>query len=143
MSRLLDVNVLVALAWPNHVHHGVARRWFGTHHGEGWATCSVTEAGFIRVSSSVRASPDARPPGEAALLLSRMCALPGHEFLADTVSLAAAHHEVGMVALGSSHVTDLHLILISRQEGASFVTFDRAAADMATRLGVAAVLLTL
>ena len=48
-----------------------------------------------------------------------------------------------MAALASPHVTDLHLILIARQAGASFVTFDRAAADMATRLGVEAVLLTL
>ena len=25
---LLDVNVLVALAWDSHVHHVAARRWF-------------------------------------------------------------------------------------------------------------------
>ena len=28
MVALLDVNVLVALAWPNHVHHTQAHRWF-------------------------------------------------------------------------------------------------------------------
>jgi predicted nucleic acid-binding protein len=28
MITLLDVNVLIALAWPNHVHHGIARNWF-------------------------------------------------------------------------------------------------------------------
>ncbi len=77
MPRLLDVHVLVALAWPDHGHHGAARRWFGAHHGEGWATCSVTEAGFIRVSSSVRTSPDARPPGAAAVLLTREEGKPG------------------------------------------------------------------
>jgi predicted nucleic acid-binding protein len=25
---LLDVNVLIALAWPNHVHHDLAQTWF-------------------------------------------------------------------------------------------------------------------
>jgi predicted nucleic acid-binding protein len=25
---LLDVNVLVAFAWPNHVHHSAAQHWF-------------------------------------------------------------------------------------------------------------------
>jgi predicted nucleic acid-binding protein len=25
---LLDVNVLVAFAWPNHVHHAAAQHWF-------------------------------------------------------------------------------------------------------------------
>lgn len=28
MIRLLDVNVLVALAWPNHVHHEAVQAWF-------------------------------------------------------------------------------------------------------------------
>ena len=28
MTALLDVDVLVALAWPNHVHHDPARAWF-------------------------------------------------------------------------------------------------------------------
>ena len=28
MIALPDVNVLVALAWPNHVHHEQARGWF-------------------------------------------------------------------------------------------------------------------
>ena len=27
MIRLLDVNVLMALLWENHEHHGPARRW--------------------------------------------------------------------------------------------------------------------
>ena len=28
VTALLDVNVLIALAWPNHVHHAAARAWF-------------------------------------------------------------------------------------------------------------------
>ena len=39
MTALLDVNVLIALAWPNHVHHVAARAWFEEHREEGWATC--------------------------------------------------------------------------------------------------------
>jgi predicted nucleic acid-binding protein len=31
MVHLLDVNLLIALAWPNHVHHTSARAWFSTH----------------------------------------------------------------------------------------------------------------
>ena len=27
MVYLLDVNVLIALAWPNHVHHAAAHTW--------------------------------------------------------------------------------------------------------------------
>lgn len=36
MTMLLDVNVLVALAWPNHVHHVSARRWFAAEAAQGW-----------------------------------------------------------------------------------------------------------
>jgi predicted nucleic acid-binding protein len=32
MSSLLDVNVLLALAWPNHVHHAASRTWFASSH---------------------------------------------------------------------------------------------------------------
>ena len=49
MIALPDVNVLIALAWPNHVHHDAARSWFAESRATGWATCPVTEAGFVRV----------------------------------------------------------------------------------------------
>lgn len=143
MSYLLDVNVLLALAWPNHVHHGAARTWFASSHTDGWLTCGVTESGFIRVSSNVRVTPDARTPGEAALLLHRICSLAGHEFLSDPVSLADVHQAVGEMAHSSSDVTDAHLILIARNARANFVTFDRRAAEIAAAHGVTPVLLTL
>jgi predicted nucleic acid-binding protein len=68
--RLLDVNVLIALAWPTHVHHAPATEWFLAHQLEGWATCRVTESRFVRVSSNHRAMSDARTPGSAAHLLA-------------------------------------------------------------------------
>ena len=53
MSRrrpaLLDVNVLVALFDPDHVHHDLAHDWFADHRSRGWATCPITENGVIRV----------------------------------------------------------------------------------------------
>ena len=141
MSYLLDVNVLLALAWPNHVHHGAARTWFASAQGSGWQTCGVTESGFIRVSSNVRITPEARTPSEAALLLNRICSLAGHEFISDSVSLAEAHALIGEIAHSSSDVTDAHLILLAREASATFVTFDRNTAAMAARIEVPSVLL--
>ena len=143
MSCRLDVTVLLALAWPNHVHHDAARTWFASSHADGWLTCGVTESGFIRVSSNVRVTPDARTPAEAALLLHRLCSLAGHEFVADTVSLADSFELLGEMAHSSSDVTDAHLILIARNARANFVTFDRRAAEIAAAHGVTQVLLTL
>jgi len=141
VSYLLDVNVLLALAWPNHVHHSAARAWFESAHTSGWQTCGVTESGFIRVSSNVRVTPDARTPAEAALLLHRICSLAGHEFVADTVSLAETFELLGQIAHSSSDVTDAHLILLARAADATFVTFDRQAAQMALNIEVPSVLL--
>lgn len=141
MSYLLDVNVLLALAWPNHVHHFASRTWFASSHSSGWLTCSITESGFIRVSSNARVTPDARTPAEAALLLHRMCEVSGHRFVVDSVSLADSHIEVGETAHSSAQVTDLHLILLAREADAGFVTFDRQASQMAEKIGVPCTLL--
>jgi predicted nucleic acid-binding protein len=77
MIALLDVNLLVALAWPNHVHHRQALAWFLDNQPLGWATCSVTQSGFIRVSSNQSALPDAKSPQEALLLLRRIATIDG------------------------------------------------------------------
>jgi len=142
MTYLLDVNVLLALAWPMHVHHGPAQEWFGNHHRSGWATCGVTESGFIRVSSNRRATPAARSPGEAALLLHRMCQLDGHVFLDDSVRLSKHPEVISAHVHGSSQVTDAHLILIARASSASLVTFDRGVAQLAPSLGAETTLLS-
>lgn len=141
MTHLLDVNVLLALSWPNHVHHGAARAWFIGTEQSGWATCGVTESGFVRVSSNHRVTPDARTPGEAALLLHRITQRGDHRFVDDAVSLADSHELISSLDLGSTHITDLHLILICRQAHLNFATFDRVASEMADRLGVDHVLL--
>lgn len=52
MVALLDVNVLVALFDPAHVHHDAAHAWFGEHCAQGWATCALTENGLVRVLSN-------------------------------------------------------------------------------------------
>ena len=52
MVALLDVNVLVALFDPAHVHHEAAHAWFGTHRRQRWATCALTENAFVRVVSN-------------------------------------------------------------------------------------------
>lgn len=33
---LLDVNVLIALAWPTHIHHEAAHAWFNQEQQHGW-----------------------------------------------------------------------------------------------------------
>lgn len=51
MRFLLDVNLLVALAFPAHVSHEAAHSWFHQEPDRLWATCHLTQAGFLRNSS--------------------------------------------------------------------------------------------
>ena len=90
MSRsrvaLLDVNVLVALFDPDHVHHDISHDWFAEQRGVGWATCPLTENGLARVLSSPRVSTGLTIPDIAARL--RVLKSAGrHVFWADDVSL--------------------------------------------------------
>lgn len=67
--RLLDVNALIALVWPSHLHHRLVQNWFHKIKDDGWHTCSVSEIGFIRLSSNPKIIEDAVSPVEAYNLL--------------------------------------------------------------------------
>ena len=124
MSALLDVNFLVALAWPNHIHHEAAVHWFEGNHKGGWATCPLTQSGFVRVSSNQKAVPDARTPMEAIVLLRQLTVLDSHEFWADKVAIVSSEYvDAGRIA-GYRQVTDAHLLALARGNGGRLVTFD-------------------
>jgi len=131
--HLLDVNALVALAWPNHVHHARAIAWFRDHRASGWATCPLTESGFVRVSSNRSAIPEAKSPREAILLLERIVALPHHVFWEDDVSLARAHEVPREKILGHRQVTDAHLLTLALRREGRVATFDRGLAELLPR----------
>jgi toxin-antitoxin system PIN domain toxin len=130
---LLDVNALVALAWDSHVHHAAMRAWFAASAAEGWATCPITESGFVRVSSNPKVLPSPIGVEQARDVLRAMRRHPGHRFLADDVSITDA--DVPRLA-GHRQVTDAHLLALARRHGARLLTFDRAAAALAQRGGV-------
>jgi toxin-antitoxin system PIN domain toxin len=125
---LLDVNALVALAWDSHVHHAVMRRWFGDRAADGWATCPITESGFVRVSSNPKVLPQPIATGAARGVLSALRGLGGHRFLSDDVSLT--DDDVPEIA-GHRLVTDVHLLVLARRAGARVLTFDAGLARVA------------
>jgi toxin-antitoxin system PIN domain toxin len=125
---LLDVNALVALAWDSHVHHAAIRAWFADHAAGGWATCPVTESGFVRVSSNRKALPHAISVQAARDVLAAMRVAPGHVFLTDDVSLTDA--DVPSMS-GHRQVTDAHLLTLARRHGTQLLTFDAGLAELA------------
>ncbi len=132
---LLDVNVLVALAWDSHVHHRESTRWFAEHRSSGsaWATCPVTESGFVRVSSNPAVLPAAISASDAIGVLRAMRAAGSHRFLADDVSMLDPDL---VLPTGHRQVTDVHLLALAKRHAGQLITFDRALAELADDGGV-------
>ena len=124
------MNVLVALAWPNHVHHARAVEWFAAARDAGWATCSTTESGFVRVSSNRRAITDAKTPAEAIGLLAQMRRLGNHRFWVDDTSLVDDESGLFTRVVGHSQVTDAHLLALTIRRGGALATFDGGIAEL-------------
>jgi uncharacterized protein len=125
LIALLDTNVLIALSWPNHIHHEIALNWFAKHQRRGWATCPMTQSGFVRVSSNKSIIPEARSPAESAALLRQILALPGHHFWTDDISIAASEFVEMSKIFGFRQVTDAHLLAVALRHRGCLATLDR------------------
>jgi uncharacterized protein len=121
---LLDVNVLLAIAWPNHQFHAAAIAALSSQNR--WATCALTQLGFIRLSSNPAAIPTAKTPQEATGLLARLVADSLHTYL-DSLPAPVSEDckEAFRNLLGHQQVTDAYLLRLAAVNGAVVVTFDR------------------
>ena len=127
MTLLLDVNVLVAFAWPSHTHHTRTRAWFA-HRREGWATSPPTEMGFVRLSANPSVVDQPLSPAEAAEVMASLRSMDGHRFWPDAIDAAAVDWGG---ALSYRHVPDAHLVAIARQHGGRLATLDRRLVERA------------
>lgn len=122
---LLDVNVLIAMAWPTHQAHEKVQEWLARHAREGWATCPLTQTSFVRILSNPAFSPNALTPGDALTLLQTNLAHPAHRFWADDVSLEEALEPLTHRLAGHQQVTDAYLLGLTIEKKGKFVTLDR------------------
>jgi toxin-antitoxin system PIN domain toxin len=124
--RLLDVNVLISLLDSAHIHHDIAVQWFRAVAAEGWASCPITENGFIRVVSHP-SYPNLRlMPVTAAESLARFKAgfSDVHRFWADDISLNETElFDLG-VLIGSRQTTDTYLAGLAFRNGGRLATLD-------------------
>lgn len=121
---LLDVNVLVALAWPNHQFHRTAVRTLERRDAD-WATCALTQLGFIRLSSNPAVVGVTKTPQEAVALLDLLVGDPRHVYLDSLPSPLGAPYLGGFSrVLGTRQVTDAYLVCLAAQSRARLLTFD-------------------
>ena len=110
------------------MHHAAIRNWFAAHAAEGWATCPVTESGFVRVSSNRKVLPAAIGVEEARGVLGALRGVGAHTFLSDDVAMV--DDDVPRL-VGHRQVTDAHLLALARRRRASLVTFDGGVFELA------------
>lgn len=127
MRALFDVNVLIALFDPAHVHHDRAHDWLEEHQGLGWATCPITQIGCIRILSQAK-YPNAIPVAEAMRRLKRAISAPQHAFWADEVSVLDPKYFREDRILSSRTVTDLYLLALAVRNDGRLITFDQGIA---------------
>jgi uncharacterized protein len=117
---LLDANVLIALATPEHSLNARAVAWF--RQGHRFATCPITQGALVRfhMRSGVEATAES-----ATQLLGLISALPRHEFWPDDASYLDLSTR-GII--GHKQVTNAYLVLLAGRHGGSVATMDEALA---------------
>jgi toxin-antitoxin system PIN domain toxin len=125
VRALLDVNVLLALFDPDHPHHLAARSWWTDEQGQGWASCPLTQNGFVRIISAPTYQ-RSLPIEEAIRLLRSQLLKPGHVFWPDDISLTDPTLFDRERLRSAKQITDVYLLALAVKNGGRLVTFDRS-----------------
>ncbi len=118
--HLLDANVLIALATPEHSLNARAAAWF--RKGHRFATCPITQGALVRFHLRVGVDATAK---SAKLLLESISSLARHEFWPDDASYVDMPTK-GII--GHRQVTDAYLALLARKHAGLLATMDQALA---------------
>ena len=122
---LLDVNALLALLWENHVFHARMAQWFTGNENRGWATCPITEQGFVRIVCNPAYMKPAPGIRSALDLLQKTTeSSTNHHFWADDLPLSALSSPIRRRLQGPKQITDAYLLALAVHRKGILVTFD-------------------
>jgi uncharacterized protein len=128
---LLDLNALIAIADPDHLHHSAIRDWFRVAGPQDWAVCPLTEAGFVRVTTNPSYQGGAWTLEQATTVLSELAARPGYRYWPISDGWVALTARFASRIFGHQQVTDAYLLGLAIKEDGVLVTFDRGIRYMA------------
>ena len=126
-ADLPDLNVWLALVWPEHSHHHHALHYWEVQASDRVLFSTVTALGLVRLVSQPKLmGPAVSNAAEASALLEALCQQPG-------VGLAEPEHggwEVFHQLLRGGEIparlcTDVHLAALAIANGWRLVSFDR------------------
>jgi toxin-antitoxin system PIN domain toxin len=123
---LLDVNFLIALFDPMHIHHENAHRWFGLNKRGGWASCPMTINGCIRVLSNPAYPTVTANPAEVAERLHAFTSASQHHFWPDSVLLTDSELFRWPMITSHQKITDVYLLGLAVNNHGRLATFDKS-----------------
>ncbi len=124
MRALFEVNVLIALLQSDHLHHHKVHQWWENHQQDGWATCPITENGFVRILSQPK-YPLSQTIQTAIKLLNTAKTNTDHEFWPDSLSISDSFHFVQEKLSHHGQLTDTYLLALAMKNNGKLVTLDR------------------
>lgn len=125
MIYLLDVNALVALGFLNHEFHPRVAFWVHSLASPHFATCSITELGFVRVLAQAPAYGFTVAQARTLLLRLKRARAARLQFIPD-------EHDVSHLpswVRAPRQITDGHLVKLASTNGAVLATLDESIPD--------------
>ncbi len=122
-KSLLDVNVLIALSDPEHIHHQEARKWLTSAGRGNWALCPITETGFLRVTTNPAFRPGPRTLEQAIAILQTLKGICDYCPIDESWVILTARFASRI--RGHQQVTGAYLLGLAIRESRVLVTFDR------------------
>jgi uncharacterized protein len=132
VRALFDISMLLALLDQDHLRHEHARAWYARERHHGWASCPLSQNGFLRIMSQ-RSYTGSRSIGDALMILRSATVRAEHEFWPDDVSILDA----GLIdyerLLSPKKITDVYLLALAVKHGGRLVTLDTGISVQAVR----------
>jgi predicted nucleic acid-binding protein len=116
-----------------HIHHEAAHRWFAAKGQSAWATCPITENGFVRIASHPNYP---NRPGDVPVVLAilrQFCAPESHHFWTADISIRDLIQPDALIT--HSQITDVFLIALAVHKGGKLATLDQRIATVAVQGG--------
>ncbi|MGH2443559.1 MAG: TA system VapC family ribonuclease toxin [Chloroflexota bacterium] len=132
-TYLLDVNLLLALTDPQHIHHEISHHWFADSGARAWATCPLTENGFVRIASHPRYPNRPGGVGVVVEILLQFCAARGNHFWSEDVSIRDLIGPETIIT--HAQITDVFLLGLAMQKHGKLATLDQHLPAVAIRGG--------
>lgn len=124
-TALFDVNVLIALVDPRHVHHEICHRWFAARGALPWATCALTQNAVLRILGHPRYPNSPGTPALVTPVLRALVAHPQHQFWGAAPSLLTELAVETSALLDPGQITDTYLLALAVHEQGVLATLDR------------------